>query len=417
MRSISYLISGNVFAQAISFATIPLVARFFGPEAFGLAGAFAALAAICIQVSTLSYPLAIVLPRSDVEAGVISTLSALASVATSTIVVIILLIGADAVASGLNLELAKNFLWVIPILMIIGGLYSILDQWANRLGFFGAKAISTSISSIIISSLKVIAGIVHPTPSALVVANSSTSLVQAIALISWRKIRFPISKISSNRVRTLRRIAWRYRDFALFRAPEQFLNVLTQGLPILLFGAFYGPALTGQLALALAALNTPANMVGKAVVDVAYPALSRQAQDGIDLTPSLLKLTSTIFTISALPALALLVLAQPIFTVIFGQEWAAAGHFAQLLCIWTLVMVSNKPAMAAIPVLGAQRNLLLYTIVSTPLRVAAMYISHIIYQDPVLTVLAFSLMSAGLNFALIIYVFILNRLRNTAESV
>lgn len=401
MRAIYFLIGGNVFAQALSFAVMPLVARLFGPENLGMSGMFIALAAILTQISAVSYPLAIVLPKDEGEAAAITSLSLLTAVATSSLVALMLLTSLDALSGALQVESVKQYLWFIPVLMFLSALYAVLDQWANRLSMFGIKAISTSVAAIIVSAAKLTAGFIVPTPFSLIATTSAMPMVQSVSLLSWKRIRSDVRAVPLTDHRKMVEAAWKYRDFALYRAPEQFLNAITQGLPILLFGVLYGPIFTGYLALAIAALNTPANMIGKAIVDVFYPRLSRQADAGESLRPTLIRATAALALLAAPPALILAIYAPSLFTLIFGKDWLSSGLYAQWLSIWTFMMISNRAAMAAIPVLSAQRYLLFYTLVSTPLRAVAIYLAHVSYQDPIMTVIAFSIASAGLNLFLI----------------
>lgn len=381
---------------------MPLVARLFGPEIMGTAGMFAALAAIFTQISAMSYPMAIVLPKSDEEARAITSLSMLVSIVLSSLVAIVLITSLEAVAGILQVEAIKNFLWLIPLLMIFAAIYSVLDQWANRLDLFGAKAISTALTAGLVSLGKLMAGLIAPTPFGLIAVTSATPTLQSISLLSWKRFRSGVKTIPLIDFRTIAKVAWKYRDFAFYRAPEQCLNAITQGLPVILFGAFYGPVFTGYLALAIAALNTPANMVGKAIIDVLYPRLSRKADTGYSLKPTLIRATAGLMLVSALPALALAICAPFLFSLIFGDDWYTSGEYARWLSLWTFLMVSNRAVMAAIPVLSAQRSLLLYTAASTAGRAVVMYLAHIAYNDPIVTVIAFSIASAGFNLFLIV---------------
>ena len=362
---------------------------------------FIALAVILTQISAVSYPLAIVLPKNDDEAGAITSLSVLIAVATSSLVALILLTSLDVVSAALQVEAIKQYLWLVPILMIISALYAFLDQWANRLSLFGIKAISTSVTAIIVSAAKLAAGFIVPTPFSLIATTSATPMVQSISFLSWKRIRSDVKAVPMTDLRSMAEAAWKYRDFALYRAPEQFLNAITQGLPILLFGILYGPVFTGYLVLAITALNTPANMIGKAIIDVFYPRLSRKADAGESLRPTLIRATAALALLAAPPALIVAIYAPSLFALVFGQDWLPSGQYAQWLAIWTFMMISNRAVMAAIPVISAQRYLLFYTLISTPLRAAAIYVAHVSYQDPIVTVIAFSIASAGLNLFLI----------------
>ena len=51
------LVTGSVFAQGIGLLASPIVARLFGPEAFGLAAIFSAIGSIIGVVVCLRYDL------------------------------------------------------------------------------------------------------------------------------------------------------------------------------------------------------------------------------------------------------------------------------------------------------------------------------------------------------------------------
>ncbi len=68
VRSVMVVASGSAAAQAITMAFSPIITRLYGPEAYGSMGVFMSIAGVASTVAALSYPIAIVLPRSDVEA-------------------------------------------------------------------------------------------------------------------------------------------------------------------------------------------------------------------------------------------------------------------------------------------------------------------------------------------------------------
>jgi O-antigen/teichoic acid export membrane protein len=57
------VMSGTFIAQLIGLAATPLITRLYTPEAFGYFSNVIAVAVIFSSILTLSYPLAIVLPK------------------------------------------------------------------------------------------------------------------------------------------------------------------------------------------------------------------------------------------------------------------------------------------------------------------------------------------------------------------
>ena len=74
-RSLSFLVSGTVFAQGIQFAASLFLARLYTPDEFGQYASILAIASVFGAVITFSYPTAIPLAEDDEESRVLAWLS------------------------------------------------------------------------------------------------------------------------------------------------------------------------------------------------------------------------------------------------------------------------------------------------------------------------------------------------------
>src|SRR5690625_1256817 len=99
VRNVFIVASGAVGAQALSLLLSPIITRLYGPEAFGVLGTFTALTKIVIPIAALTYPVAIVLPKSDNNAKSIIKLSFIITIFMSIISLIILLFFKETVIS------------------------------------------------------------------------------------------------------------------------------------------------------------------------------------------------------------------------------------------------------------------------------------------------------------------------------
>jgi hypothetical protein len=80
--------AGAAAAQAVTFAVAPLIARLFGPEAFGLQGVFNSVVVLLAAVAALGYPMVIVLPKRDADARALAWLSVSIGLGTSALAII-----------------------------------------------------------------------------------------------------------------------------------------------------------------------------------------------------------------------------------------------------------------------------------------------------------------------------------------
>ena len=72
-----------------------------------------------------------------------------------------------------------------------------------------------------------------------------------------------------------------------------------------------------------------------------------------------------------------------------------------MLSIWLFFAFCNRPSVAAIPVLKMQGLHLLINILGIILRVAALLVGFIVFNNPLLAIMFFSIVYAIMNIVLI----------------
>lgn len=367
VRNVVVVASGTAGAQAITMVFAPLITRIYSPYAFGLLGTFSAIALTAASVAALAYPIAIILPRFDRDALGLAQLSAMLSCGIALLVAALLAVGGDWLTTALGAESVGGYIFLIPVVMLFTAWVQIAQQWLFRKKEFGVVALSAVVHSLILNSSKTGVGWLHPAGAVLIVLTAlGHALYAVLLLIGARRRYLPCSDECGEIRRTsLWELAHRHRDFPLYRAPQNFINAASLSLPVLMLAAFFGPAEAGFYTLSTMIVGMPSNLLGKAVSDVFYPRITIAAQDGEDLTGHILWATGILFAIGIVP-FGLLVLFGPwLFSFVFGGDWAMAGEYARWLALFFLFNFINKPCVAAAPVLGIQRGLLVYELFST----------------------------------------------------
>ena len=106
---------------------------------------------------------------------------------------------------------------------------------------------------------------------------------------------------------------------------------------------------------------------------------------------------------------------ESLFVWIFGKEWLAAGTYSKYLGILVSGSVANAPSVVALTVLEKNRELLMYEVIGTGLRVAAFLLAGY-YLNAELTIAVFSGVSATANFCLIFGVLIFLRKKHGIQK-
>ncbi len=198
-------------------------------------------------------------------------------------------------------------------------------------------------------------------------------------------------------------LAKQYKDFPMYRAPQVFLNGISQSLPMLMLTSLFGPASAGFYSLGRMVLSVPTQFIGQSVGDVFYPRIAEAANNGENLSGMIIKATLTLAAVGIIPFGIVIAFGPWLFRFVFGAEWTVAGEYARWIAMWSLFAFINRPSVRAIPVLNLQRQFLFYEITSLAIRTGALFIVYYFFKSDIYAIMLFSLSGVVLNTFLISY--------------
>lgn len=403
IRNVLILSSGTAGAQFIGILLSPVITRLYGPEAYGLMGTFMAIVAIIGPISALTYPISIVLPKDEKDAKGLVKLSLIITFVISTIVGVLLLFFNNQIITLLGIEEIGGFIFLLPIVILLAGFYQVIEQWFIRIKKFSVSAKAILIQAIVVNGSKVGIGLFYPAAAVLITFSAIQQGINALLLLLFSKGSDNRNLISSiKETVSIMRLAKKYKDFPLFRAPEVLLNAVSNSLPILILTSFFGPAAAGFYGLGRRILQLPSELIGKAVGDVFYPRISEAANNGENLTYLIRKSTLMLSVIGIFP-FGIVILSGPwLFGFVFGMEWIKAGEYARWLAVWLYFGFINRPSVRALPVLNAQAFHLAYTFIMLIVRVAVLSVGFFVFNSDLLAIALLGISGAILNLGLII---------------
>lgn len=404
VRNVFLVVTGTAGAQIITMLFAPIITRMYGAEAFGVLGTFAAILSVLTPIAAMAYPIAIVLPKSDKDAQGIAKLSVYIAIIISMVLFTVIFLFDGYLAKLFNLELVTNYLLLIPAAVFFAALQQVMLQWLIRKKQFKVTARIAVSQSFIINSAKAGVGVYSPVAAVLIILATLGNALYAIQLWiganKWSSVNDRIA--SENIPKTeLKKLAYKHRDFPLYRAPQQFINALSQSLPVLMLASFFGPAAAGFYALGKTVLGVPSTLIGKAVGDVFYPRITEAAHNNENLFKLVLKATLALAVVGIIPFGIVIVLGPWLFGFVFGDEWVVAGEYARWLSLWLYFMFMNPPCNKVIPVLGIQGFYLFFTCITLAIRFAAMFVGYYVYNSDMISILFYSLSGAIINIVLI----------------
>lgn len=358
------LVTGSVFAQGLGVLAAPIVARLFAPEAFGVAALFASITGIIGVVACLRYELAIMLPKTDEEAANLLGLSLFFVLIITGISALIIFFAGDVIVDLLKSPDLKKYLWLVPVAVFVSGTFLALNYWNSRTKHFGRLSIARVISSVVAQTTKLGAGFAgFVSGGVLLVATILGQVVSAFILGGqiWRDD----GRFFKKNIRWEKMIVGlkRHKKFPIYSTWSAFMNTASQQLPALLLAFYFSPKIVGFYALGRAVLGMPMSLVGGAVSQVFFQKASEAHNSTGNLSQVVEEVFKRLVSLGIFPILLLTLIGEDLFIVAFGQRWAEAGVYMQILGIWLFFVFISSPISTLYIVLEKQWAGLVFNII------------------------------------------------------
>src|SRR5690625_1732916 len=362
VRNVVIVASGTAGAQAITLAFSPIITRLYGPEAFGLQGAFMAVLALTTPVAALTYPIGIVLPKEDDDAKGLAQLSARIALAIAAVLVAVFLFADAPIAHLLKMQEIQSFLWLVPVAMLFTAWQSIMQQWLIRKKMFKVTARIAVSQSLILNSAKSALGLIWPTGAVLIVLNTLGNLLYSVQLwLGTRRWGGPEDQLLNppKKQPSLKALAHEHRDFPIYRTPQVMLNAISHSAPTLILASLFGPAIAGFYSLSRSVTSAPVELLGKSIGNVFYAQIAESVNAGNNPRPFLHRATLSALAIATPPFVVVMLWGAPLFAWAFGSQWYTAGEYARWDALCLLFSLAARPVIARIPIITLQGSFLI----------------------------------------------------------
>jgi len=362
-KNVLTLMTGTTIAQAIPIAISPILTRIYTPEDFGIFALYMSMASIIAVMATGRYELAIILPKKDEDAVNIVVLSIVIAFFVSFISFLIVFIFNSQITNLLGNPEISNWLYFIPVTVLLTGIYQNLNYWSNRKKQYKRLATSRVIQSGTTATTNLGMGFAGLGSSGLILGGV---LGQGVAIFILSKIFF----LENNKLQKINRLKIfillkRYIKFPKFILPTSLLDLISLKIPIFTISILSNNiSLLGQYALVERILSLPMGILGSSIGQNFYQEFSDKINKNkyIEAKQLLFKIWKNLFLIGIIPAIIITIYGESIFTSIFGDKWLEAGNIASILIWFYMFQFVSSPTSSAFLVLKLERLSLVFGI-------------------------------------------------------
>jgi lipopolysaccharide exporter len=383
------LVSGTTIAQLLGISATPILTRLYAPEAFGLLALFTSITSILGVIVCLRYELAIMLPESDEEAVNLLGVSLLFTLLISLLTIPVVWWGREPLMRWLNAPELGSYLWFVPLLVFISGIFLALNYWNSRTKHFGRLSVARVSSSVATTVAKLGFGFGGLATGGALIGSAVGGQALATMVLSgqiWRDD----GKLFLRAIRPAGMLSGirRYRKFPMLDTWSALLNTVSWQLPAFLLSAFFSPIVVGYYALGYRILQMPMSLVGSAISQVFFQRASESYMQG-SLDDLVEETFRRLIMFGLFPMFLLTFVGRDLFVVLFGITWAEAGIYTQILSIWAFFWFISSPLSTVFSVIEKQEYLLKFNAINFVTRFVSLWVGGV-FQQPIVAIFLFS---------------------------
>lgn len=349
VRNVAVMFSGNGLALVIPFLIAPLISRIYTPEDFAGFELFVRIMGLIAIVGSLRLELAILLPRDKNEVLALVKLCFRILIIVTVVSCLLILPFSEKIGVLLKNETLPTLLYLLPVGVFSLGALNIMNQYLIKSQSFKEAAIAKITMSASNNLGKYLIGLRIPTSLGLSFGQILGALVPLLIMLRLRRIR----EMFINMLRTElfpRVLLKRYKDFPLVNTFHAFFHEAQYASLLFLISAYYGEVVLGLFGFAFRYLKVPLTVFGVSIGQVLNEKWSRDLNDQRKIDSGVIQTLAVLFGIGLMPFSILFFFGEPIFSFIFGAEWALAGKYAEVISPWLFLNFVVSP-ISSLPIL------------------------------------------------------------------
>lgn len=339
-QNLAITLSGNFIAQGIGFLLTPVIARIYGPEAYGLFSLFMATANAMAPFATLQLPAGFALVPEE------ESFKKLLRVTFFWLFLFVVLALGLVIAFGnwmsdaLQAPALMPLLLLLPLHLLVTGMDEILLGWSIRRAEFQRSAVGR-VFAVLTGKLTTVAmgWLVGPKAMGIVIGNMIQYPLDSLAKLGRNRPAFllPVPSIAE-----MGRVLKTYASYPVFVATGVAISNLGNQAPIYVLAAVQGDRSAGLFAMAASLVLMPLNLVINSSAAVFLQKSAEVLQtDPSSLGPLARKLHDRLFVLGAVGLLSFALISEPLISLLLGEPWREAGRFAGLLAAGSLLVASS----------------------------------------------------------------------------
>lgn len=346
--------------MGISFISGIILARLLTPDDYGCIGMLSIFMVIAASFVDGGFGSALIQKKRPTQEDY-STIFFF-NLGMSMLMYVILFLSAPAISRFYRMPILCSVLRLQGIVLIINAFLIIQSNQLRKQFQFKKMAIVTLLTSVIALSVTIYLAYKGFGVWALVASNLLSALIPTI--IYWLTNKWhPMLVFSKTSFKEL-------FGFGFYMFLTNAINNICNNVQGLLIGRFYNPATMGYYSKAKATEELASTSISNVMGQVTYPLYAEYQHDVPLLINAIKRITSSISFLTFPLMLLLILLAKPIFVLLYSDRWLGSVPYFQILCIAGIAICLQGVNYQAIAAVGKSKVMFSWTVIKRAIGLA-----------------------------------------------
>lgn len=346
--------------MGISFISGIILARLLTPDDYGCIGMLAIFMMVANSFVDGGFASALIQKKRPTQEDYSTVF--FFNLGMSILMYAILFVSAPAISRFYRMPLLCSVLRVQGLVLLIHAFSLIQSNQLRKQFKFKKIAIVTLTTSVTALSVTIFMAYKGFGVWALVASNLITAFIPA--LVYWLTNNWhPLWVFSKTSFKEL-------FNFGFFMFLTHIINNICNNVQGLLIGRFYSPATMGYYSKAKSTEELASTSISNVMGNVTYPLYAEYQHDIPMLINVIKRITMSIAYIT-FPMMALLILlAKPIFVLLYSDRWLDSVPYFQILCLAGIAICLQGVNFQAIAAVGKSKAMFSWTLVKRAIGLA-----------------------------------------------
>lgn len=349
-----FWITAQRFSQVIvNFVSGVVLARLLTPDDYGLVGMLAIFMLVSGMFIDGGFGFAIIQKKRPTQEDYSTVFYW--NLGLAIILYIVLYAAAPSIAIFYKVPLLSKVLRVQGVLLIINALRAIHENMLNKQFQFKKLAVTTIASSIISLAVTIWMAYKGYGVWALVAQNM---ILQTIPMVVYWLTNKWYPKLMFS-IKSFKELF----SFGFYMLMNGLMVTIVNNIQGLLIGRLYNPATMGYYSKAQSTETLASTTISQVISQVSFPLYS-ELQDQMEKLKAVIRRLTTTMAFVCFPMLFILILlAKPLFVLLYSAKWLDSVPYFQLLCISGLAISLSSINTQPIAAIGKSKLMFYWGVV------------------------------------------------------